>query len=168
MLEISPTLLLILATVLMLVTLVLAFIPILPGPLMPWAVAIVFGALTGWQRVTPLAAVIMTLLMLVGVTADYWRPLLGAKTTGMGCRTSLGSFAGGFIGTFLIPIPLLGTVIGLIAGALLMELAQFGDLKKAMGAGRAALKQFVVGYALTIAISVGIFAVYLISIFSTR
>jgi uncharacterized protein YqgC (DUF456 family) len=168
MLEISPTLLLILATALMIVTLVLAFIPILPGPLMPWAVAIVYGVLTGWQRVTPLAAIIMTLLMLVGVTADYWRPLLGAKTTGMGCRTSLGSFAGGFIGTFLIPIPLLGTVIGLIAGALLMELAQFGDLKKAMGAGRAALKQFVVGYALTIAISVGIFVVYLISIFSTR
>ncbi len=166
--QLNATLLLILATALMIVTLVLAFIPILPGPLMPWAVAIVYGILTGWQRVTPLAALIVTLLMLVGVTADYWRPLLGAKTTGMGCRTSLGSFAGGFIGTFLIPIPLLGTVIGLVAGALLIELAQFGNLRKAMGAGRAALKQFVVGYALTIAISVAIFVVYLISILSTQ
>lgn len=167
MLEFSPTLLLILATAMMLITLVLAFIPILPGPLMPWAVGIVYGALAGWQRVTPLAAIIMTLLMLIGVTADYWRPLLGAKTTGMGCRTSLGSFAGGFIGTFLIPIPLLGTVIGLVAGALLMELAQFGDLRKAMFAGRAALKQFVMGYALTIAISVAIFVVYVISVIAT-
>ena len=85
----------------------------------------------------------------------------------MGCRTSLGSFAGGFLGTFLIPIPLLGTVIGLVAGALLMELAQFGDLRKAMGAGQAALKQFVVGYALTIAIIVAILVVYVISILST-
>ena len=167
MLELSAALLLILATVLMLVTLVLAFVPILPGPLMPWAVAIVYGALSGWQRVTPFAAIIMTVLMLIGVTADYWRPLLGAKTTGMGCRTSLGSFAGGLIGTFVIPIPLLGTVIGLVVGALVMELVQFGDLRKAMGAGRAALKQFAVGYALTIAISVAIFVVYLISILST-
>ncbi len=165
--QIDPTILLILATALMLVTLVLALIPILPGSLMPWAVGIVYGALTGWQRVTPVAAVVMTLLMLVGVTADYWRPLLGAKTTGMGCRTSLGSFAGGLIGTFLIPIPLVGTVIGLVAGALLMELAQFGDLRKAMGAGQAAFKQFVVGYALTIAISVMIFVVYLVSVSAT-
>ncbi len=166
MLNISPSILL-LATALMLVTLVLAFIPILPGPLMPWAVGIVYGIFTGWQRITPLAAIIMTLLMLVGVTADYWRPLLGAKTTGMGCRTSLGSFAGGFLGTFLIPIPLIGTVIGLVAGALLMELVQFGDLKKAMGAGRAALKQFVISYALNIGISVGIFVVYIISVLAT-
>lgn len=166
--QVDPTLLLILASTMMVVTLVLAFIPILPGSLMPWAVGIVYGALTGWQRVTPVAAVIMTLLMLVGVTADYWRPLLGAKTTGMGCRTSLGSFAGGLIGTFLIPIPLLGTVIGLVVGALVMELLQFGDLRKAMSAGRAAFKQFVVGYALTIALSVAIFIVYLISVLSTR
>ena len=166
--QIDPTILLILATALMLVTLVLALIPILPGSLMPWAVGIVYGALTGWQRVTPAAAAVMTGLMLVGVTADYWRPLLGAKTTGMGCRTSLGSFAGGLIGTFLIPIPLVGTVIGLVAGALVMELLQFGDLRKAMGAGRAAFKQFVVGYVLTIAISVSIFVVYIISVISTQ
>jgi uncharacterized protein YqgC (DUF456 family) len=167
-LTIDQNLLLVLASAMMVLTLILAFVPILPGPLMPWAVAIVYGVLTGWQRITPLAAVIMTLLMLVGVTADYWRPLLGAKTTGMGCRTSLGSFAGGLIGTFIIPIPLLGTVIGLVAGALVMEFMQFGDLKKAMGAGRAAFKQFVVGYALTIAISVAIFVVYLVSILTTQ
>ncbi len=62
--------LLIISFLLMLVTLVLAFVPILPGPLMPWAVGIVYGVLTGWQRITPLAAIIMTVLMLVGVTAD--------------------------------------------------------------------------------------------------
>lgn len=167
MLQLDPTLLLILATVMMLVTLALAFVPILPGPLMPWAVAIVYGVLTGWTRITPLAAIVISVLMVVGVTADWWRPLLGAKTTGMGCRTSLGSFAGGFLGTFLIPIPLLGTVIGLVAGALLMELAQFGNLQKAMSAGKAALRMFVVGYALNIAISVAIFVVYVISVLTT-
>ncbi|MBI1279445.1 MAG: DUF456 family protein [Anaerolineaceae bacterium] len=167
MLSVDPTVLLILATALMLVTLALAFIPILPGPLMPWAVGIVYGLVTGWTRITPAAAVVMTLLMIVGITADYWRPLLGAKTTGMGCRTSLGSFAGGIIGTFLIPIPLVGTVIGLVAGALVMEFIQFRDLAKAMSAGRSALKQFALGYALTIGLSIAIFAVYVVSVFTT-
>lgn len=161
------SLLLTFATLLMLVTVGLSFIPILPGPLLPWAVGIVYGALTGWQRLTPAAAVVMTVLMLVGVTADWWRPLLGAKTTGMGCKTSLGSFVGGLIGTFLIPIPLVGTVIGLVAGALVVELAQFGDLRKAMQAGQSALKLFAIGYALNIAISIGIFVIYLISILTT-
>ena len=151
----------------MLVTVGLSLIPILPGPLLPWAVATVYGALTGWQRITPVAAIIMTLLMLVGVTADWWRPLLGAKTTGMGCKTSLGSMIGGIIGTFAIPIPLIGTVIGLIVGALLVELALFGDLRKAMQAGQSALKLFAIGYALNIAISMSIFLVYLVSILTT-
>lgn len=167
MLTIDPTLLLVLATALMIVTLVLAFIPILPGSLMPWAVGIVYGLLTGWTRITPFSAILITMLMLIGVTADYWRPLLGAKTTGMGCRTSIGSFVGGLIGTFIIPIPLLGTIIGLVVGALLIELLQFGDLRKAMGAGQAALKQFAVGYALTIGISVAIFVVFIISVLTT-
>lgn len=151
----------------MLITIGLSFIPILPGPLLPWAVGIVYGALTNWERLTPAAAVIMTVLMLVGVTADWWRPLLGAKTTGISCKTSFGSFVGGLVGTFLIPIPLVGTVIGLVAGALVVELAQFGDLRKAMQAGQSALKLFVIGYALNVALSIAIFLVYLISLLTT-
>jgi len=165
--QIDPNILLVLTTILMVVTLALSFLPILPGPLLPWAIGMVFGVLNGWERLTPAAALVMTALMLIGVTADWWRPLLGAKTTGMGCRTSLGSFAGGLIGTFIIPIPLIGTIIGLIVGALIVELAQFGDLRKAMTAGQAALKLFIVGYVLNIIISIAIFGVYLISILST-
>ncbi|MBL8116680.1 MAG: DUF456 domain-containing protein [Anaerolineae bacterium] len=165
--QIDPNILLVLTTILMVVTLALSFLPILPGPLLPWAIGMVFGVLNGWERLTPAAALVMTALMLIGVTADWWRPLLGAKTTGMGCRTSLGSFAGGLIGTFIIPIPLIGTIIGLIVGALIVELAQFGDLRKAMTAGQAALKLFIVGYVLNIIISIAIFGVYLFSILST-
>ena len=165
--QIDPNILLVLTTILMVVTLALSFLPILPGPLLPWAIGMVFGVLNGWERLTPAAALVMTALMLIGGTADWWRPLLGAKTTGMGCRTSLGSFAGGLIGTFIIPIPLIGTIIGLIVGALIVELAQFGDLRKAMTAGQAALKLFIVGYVLNIIISIAIFGVYLFSILST-
>jgi hypothetical protein len=166
--EIAPTLLLILTTLLMLVAVGLAFIPILPGPLLPWAVGVAFGFLDGWQRLTPAAGIIMTALMLVGVTADYWRPLLGGQAGGLTCLASIGSFVGGIIGTLVIPIPILGTLIGCVVGALVVELVKFGDIQKALQAGRGALKLFVLGYVLNIVFSVGIFVVYIVSLLTTR
>lgn len=163
----AESLSLLLVSILMLVAFILSFIPILPGPIIPWLVGIVFGFLNGWDRLTPAAGIVMTLLMLVGATADYWRPLLGAKAGGMTCRASIGSMIGGIAGTFLIPIPLLGTLIGCVVGALIIELLQFGDLNKALQAGRGALKLFVVGYILNIAISFAIFLTYLISVLTT-
>jgi uncharacterized protein YqgC (DUF456 family) len=158
------TLLVILA---MAVAFLLSFIPILPGPVIPWVVGVAFGILNGWERLTPAAALVMTALMVIGATADIWRPLLGAKTGGMTCRTSLGSIIGGIAGTVLIPIPLLGTLIGCIAGALVVELLQFGDLRRALAAGRVALKLFIVGYALNIALSFAILLTFLISLLTT-
>lgn len=156
-----------LVILLMIGAFLLSFIPILPGPIIPWAVGIAFGILNEWQRLTPVAAIVMTALMVVGATADYWRPLLGAKTTGMTCRTSLGSMIGGIAGTVLIPIPLLGTLIGCIAGALVVELLQFGDLRRALAAGQLALKLFIIGYALNIALSFAILLTFLISLLTT-
>jgi uncharacterized protein YqgC (DUF456 family) len=145
----------------------LSFVPILPGPLLPWAVGIAFGFLNSWQRLTPAAGISMTVLMLIGVTADYWRPLLGAKSGGLTCLASIGSFVGGIIGTIAIPIPIVGTLVGCVVGALAVELVKFGDLQKALGAGRSAFKLFVLGYVLNIAISLAIVVVYVVSLLTT-
>jgi uncharacterized protein len=168
LIEFAPTALLIVGSILMVIAFALSFVPILPGPMIPWAVGIMIGLLGGWQRVTPTAGIIMTIGMLIAATGDYWRPLLGASTgNGMTCKTALGSMVGGIVGTFLIPIPLVGTLIGIIGGALVVEYLQFRDLKKAFSAGRFAFNGFVIGYVLNIALSVAILLTYFISIFST-
>jgi uncharacterized protein YqgC (DUF456 family) len=54
---------------------------------------------------------------------------------------------GGLVGTFAIPIPILGTLIGAMGGAILLELLNLGDFQRALKAGSIAFKSFVLGMA---------------------
>jgi uncharacterized protein YqgC (DUF456 family) len=154
-------------TLLMIGALILSLIPVLPGNVIVWGAAIGFGIANQWQRFTPAAGVIITILMIVGVTSDFWLPMLGVRTGGLTCFSAIGSLIGGLVGTFVIPIPILGTLVGAVAGALLIELVQFRNLRRAMDAGQTTAKIFVIGYALEVAISLMIFAVYAVSLLTT-
>jgi uncharacterized protein len=155
------------ASVGMVAALVIAFIPVLPGPLLVWGVALVFALSDGFHRVTPAAGVFMTALMVTGVGSDLWLPAFGIRTGGLTCLGAVGSFIGGALGTFFIPIPLLGTLIGCIVGALLFEFLRFREVRKALQAGQSAAKMFILGYIVNLVISMAIFATYLISVLST-
>src|SRR5262245_3198093 len=89
------------ATIGMIAALVIAFIPLTPGPVLLWGVAILFGASDNFQRVTPVVAVIMSVLMLISVTNDFWLPLFGVRTGGLTCLGAVGSFIGGILGSFI-------------------------------------------------------------------
>ncbi|MBZ0280316.1 MAG: DUF456 domain-containing protein [Anaerolineae bacterium] len=161
---IAQSLLIATASVMMVVALVLAFIPLLPGPVLVWAVAIIFGVLDGFQYLSPAAAIITTILMLIGVTCDWWLAIFGIKTGGMSCMATIGSFAGGFLCTFLIPIPVVGTLIGCVLGALLFELARFREIRKALQAGQSAAKMFILSYVVELAASVAIAVTFFVSL----
>lgn len=166
--DLTETGLILLATILMIATVVLSFIPILPGPVLAWAVASIFGAVEGFQRMTPVAVLVATLIMVVGATSDFWLRWFGIRTGGLSCRTTLGGFIGAMVGTAAIPIPVLGTLIGAVAGSALIELLRLGQMREAMRAGRVAAKMFVVGYVVQVVTTVAIFAVYAVSVVSTR
>lgn len=155
------------ATIGMVVSLILAFIPLMPGPLLLWGVGMIFGISEGFQRLTPAAGVVMTLLMVVSVTNDFWLPMFGVRTGGLTCLGAVGSFVGGIVGSFLIPIPILGTIIGAVAGAALLEVVRFREIGRGLQAGQSALKLVLLGYAVNIIMSIAIFVVYLVSIITT-
>jgi uncharacterized protein YqgC (DUF456 family) len=155
------------ATIGMVAALILAFIPVLPGPVLLWGVAVIFAVSEGFHRISLAAGVTMTLFMVAGVGSDLWLPALGMKTGGITCLGAVGSFIGGALGTFFIPIPLLGTLIGCIVGALLFELLRYRELRKALQAGQSAAKMFVLGYIVNLIASIAIFATYLVSILTT-
>ncbi len=167
LIEFTESVLIFFGTALMVGTLVLSFVPILPGTALVWAVAMVFGALNEFQRFTPAAAVIATIIMIVSVSSDFWLPMMGVKTGGLTCLGALGSFAGGLIGTFVIPIPLCGTLIGCVIGALVIEAIHFRNLGRAMQAGQSAAKMFLLGYLVESACSVAVFVVYIVSLAGT-
>jgi uncharacterized protein YqgC (DUF456 family) len=144
---IAESTLTVIASILMIVGLIASFLPFLPGPLMLWAISVGYGALTGFSQLTVGATVLITALMLIATSKDIWMPLVGMRKYGVSCSSALGMMIGGLVGTFAIPIPIVGTLLGAIGGAVLLELLNLGDLQLALKAGGIAFKSFLLGMA---------------------
>jgi hypothetical protein len=91
--------------VLMIAGVFLSLVPILPGSLVVWGIALVAGLIDNFQRITPTAFVVMTIIMVIGQLSDFWLPLFGIQSGGLSCTASIGSMSGGMVGTFIIPVP---------------------------------------------------------------
>jgi hypothetical protein len=154
--------------ILMIIAVVIAAIPVMPGSLIPWLVALAAGIANGFQAITPAAMIVMTVIMIVSQLSDFWLPLLGVQGGGMSCLASIGAFAGGMAGTFLIPIPIVGTLIGTVAGALIADYVQRRRLESAVTAGKEAARLFVIGYVIRIGSSVLVAVVFFISLAANR
>jgi uncharacterized protein len=141
----GQTLLFLLTIVVMIVTLVVSIIPFISGPLMVGALALVYALLTGLVPLPLL--IIITLLMVIGTTTEYWLPLLGVRVKGISCLGAVGSILGGILGTLFIPLPILGTIIGMIAGTMLVEHARIRQWRRTIRAGQAALRLYIWGMA---------------------
>lgn len=165
--EIAQSALITVSVIAMVIGVFLAFIPVLPGALIVWAIGIVSAWGNHFERITPAAAIVMTVLMAISLTSDYWLPLLGVKTSGLSCLAAIGSIIGGLIGTFVIPIPIIGTLIGTVLGALIIEFAVLREKTRALRAGQVALKLFIIGYILELVMTFAIFGVFIVSIATT-
>ncbi len=148
----------------MVLTLFLSFIPFVPGPALMWAIATIYAVLTGFQQVTLPGVILITLLMLVSATSDFWLPLLGMKTRGVSCSSVLGTIGGGILGTIFIPIPLMGTLLGAVSGAIVMEVMRVGDVRRALRAGTFAAETFVGSLITEFVVNLSIIAVFVISV----
>lgn len=124
-------------------------VPLIPGTLLIWLAILVYAGVTGFTTVTPLSFAILTLIALVTGTADFWLPLLGAKTGGASLRTILLGVVGAIIGSFVAP--LLGTVVGYALGILLGEYVQRNDWNAAVKASLGG----VAGWGIATAVQLG-------------
>jgi len=150
-----------LTVIAMIAMLILTLIPYLDGPLFIWGLGLLYAIFTG--LVPSATLIIMTLLMVAGVTSDYWLPIFGVRIEGMSCLGALGSLIGGILGTLLIPLPILGTIIGMIAGAMLIEFARLRQLRRSLQAGKAALKLYLWGIVVEVAFGLAILIVFIAS-----
>jgi hypothetical protein len=130
------------AVLFILVGLVGVVLPVLPGTLLVWLSVFFFYLVEralGFAAIDPISFGVITVLALVAGTSDIWLPLLGSRRGGSSKRAMAAGLLGGLIGTFLLPIPLLGTVVGYAAGVLLGEYQKHGDWDKALRAGAGGL-----------------------------
>lgn len=127
-----------LAFVFMIIGIIGSLIPVIPGTLIVWATVILYALAeraNGYESLDPITLIVISIIALVTGLSDIWLPFLGAKSTGQSKRSIILGFAGGIIGTFLIPIPIVGMLIGYVIGLFLGEYHKVRDANEAVRAG---------------------------------
>jgi len=119
----------ILTLVLMRLSLMLTLIPIFPGLIIIWVLALGYGLIAGFGWVGVVVFVVMTLLMIAGSLVD--NILMGAKALESGATwvTTLVSLLAGIVGTVILP-PFGGILFALV-GIFLIEYIRLRDWRKA-------------------------------------
>ncbi len=108
-----------LTQIFMLVGLFGLIVPVFPGIVVMWLAALGYGIVTGFQTLGIVIFVILTLLMLFGVTIDNVLMGVGARKGGASWLSILVALVAGILGTLLWPP--IGGVIAAPLSVLLLE-----------------------------------------------
>ena len=126
-------------------------VPVLPGLLLIWAVALVYGLIAGFGTAGIVAFAVMTMLLGLGMAMSYVLPKRRGERGGAAKSSLRLGIVGAVIGFFVIPI--VGLPIGGAVGVLLGEysrtqrwpLAWATTKSVLMGFGLAVLAEFTAG-----------------------
>jgi uncharacterized protein len=117
-------------------------LPILPGTFLIWLTVFFFYVVEralGFAAIDPISFGAITAITIVAGTSDFWLPLLGARRSGSSRRAMVTGMIGAVIGTFALPIPLVGTIVGYAIGVLLGEYQKHGQWDRALRASAGGL-----------------------------
>ncbi len=127
----------------MLVGLFGLLVPFFPGIVVIWLAALGYGIVTGFHALPIVLMVLITLLMLAGVTADNVLMGAGARKGGASWLVITLSMVAGVVGTIIFP-----PFGGLIASPLSVLLLEFWRLRNLKKAGQAVIGM-AAGYGLS-------------------
>jgi len=128
------------AILVMFVGLVGVILPVVPGLALIWLGALGFAVVENFASIDLFSFIFLTLLAIVGVSADIWMTQLGARLGGATFRSQLVGLAGGVIGALLFAVlggisAGLGAVLGSIAGVLGAEYYRSKNWEQALKSG---------------------------------
>ena len=123
----------------MIVGLIGVIVPIIPGIFMVWLGVFIYVWHFGFDVISIGLFIFITLIVLIAGTSDLWLPIFGAQKAGAAKRTIITGFVGAIVGSLLIPIPILGTIIGYALGILLGEYHKRRDWDQAWVASKGGL-----------------------------
>ncbi len=144
------------ALLVMLVSLLGLLVPIFPGTVVIWVVALLYGIVSGFGTVGWIIFAILTILMIAGALAD--NIFMGAKAREQGASwVSIGLALGaGIVGTMVFP-----PVGGLIGAPVVLFLAEYYRLKDQATAWKT-VKALAIGWGWSIVARFGIGVVMII------
>jgi uncharacterized protein YqgC (DUF456 family) len=118
----------------MLVGLVGLVIPVFPGVLVIWLAALGYGVVTGFETLGIVIFIILTVLMIIGVTVDNVLMGAGARRGGAAWSSVIVGMLAGILGTLLVPP--IGGLVAAPGAVLLMEYLRGRDWDRAWQATR--------------------------------
>jgi hypothetical protein len=113
----------------MLVGLFGLLIPIIPGLVIIWVAALIFGLISGFQWVGGVLFGVITLLMVIGNLADNFMMGAGARQKGASWLSIGVALVAAVIGTLFWP-PFGGLLVALV-GVFIVELIRLREMRKA-------------------------------------
>lgn len=142
----------IVAAVIMVIGLCGVVIPILPGLALIWVTALVYGFIVGFGAGGIAVMVVLTALLLVSIVKSVLVPRRTAQEAGASGWSQFGGLVGAIIGFFVIPV--VGVIVGALAGVLVVEVALKGNWAEAWTATIATAKGF--GLSVLIDVALGL------------
>jgi uncharacterized protein YqgC (DUF456 family) len=142
-------------------------IPPIPGTVVIWAAAVVYGLVLGWEQLGWPVFSLLTVLMIVGLVMDFLAGHFGAKLGGASC---LAIFIGAVLGFILgivfsfIGTPVLGCfagLLGMVGGVLWIEWKRKGDWDVAVRATKGYVAGSVVGVMARVTSGILMFGIFL-------
>jgi uncharacterized protein len=154
-----------LATVMIVVGVLGVIVPILPGLLLCWAGVLVWAILAdvGWGKWVVFG--FATAVAGTGVALKYLWPGRNMKRSGVPNRTLIVGGLLAIVGFFVIP--LIGLIIGFVAGVYLSERLRLGSSQLAWPSTRSALKAAGLAMLIELATALLVTATWLIGLVAT-
>jgi uncharacterized protein len=154
---VAANILFIIAYLLIIIGVVGAIVPVLPGPLIIWIGMLLWAWVDGFVRIGWWTLIILAVLALIAWISDFLLSTVISRRAGASWRSILGSIVGGIAGAILMSwIPLLGTVLGALLGAAAgMWLVEYYDKGNAQAA-TTALRAYIVSMAAAAVVELGL------------
>jgi uncharacterized protein YqgC (DUF456 family) len=126
---------------------------VLPGLILVWAAGLWWTIADGGGAGRWAVLAVMTLMLVAGMLAKYVLPARATVAGGAPWSTLAVGALGAVVGFFVIPV--VGLIVGGIAGVYLAELVRLRDWRRAAATTRAALVAFGVGLLVELAAGLG-------------
>lgn len=163
----AETALVVIVLVSMVGSLALIVVPAMPVSAIQWTIAILFGVFTTFERLPLWVAALVTLIMLVSVTQTLWLPIFGYRGEGASCMGMIALLVGMIAGGIMIPIPIVGSIIGGALAVMAVEYSRHGNWRRATKSGQKAMKTVLLGMVLEFVFAVSIVGITFLSIYAT-
>ncbi len=144
-----------------------AVVPLLPGPIIIWLGALLWAWGDGFVRVGWPTLSLLLLLALLGWASDFLLTMMIGRKSGASWRAIGGAIVGGIVGGLLLSgiVPIIGSLVGAILGALTGAFVVEYSATRSNEAALRAMKAYLGSMALAALVEV-LITVAMVSIFA--